>query len=304
MKTIRLFPLFAVLPLFGACGAEAVLPVNASAQAPARVEAPAPERSPDVQRTGSVEPTPAGEPTARLVASVSALPECDATREGSLVYVRDVREFQTCAEGSWQVIDLRGPAGADGKDGLAGKDGTDGAQGVAGAAGAAGRDGADGRDGVDGQDGVDGTDGQDARPIIGKVFLGSQVVGVARSYMGSGDYWVDTPSGLKLFYEFNESSPSTVTFYAIMFESTDCSGQPLAQNVSDRRNVAKGYDGRFGVVLDEPMVSASIRSRLDANGACVASGFSGSDFSKLRWATSTEVAEASVNWTQTTLRRE
>lgn len=63
--------------------------------------------------------------------TMADLPTCDASREQQLVYVMETKQFQTCHAGSWAVIDITGPAGAQGAAG---------AKGDTGAAGAAGKD--------------------------------------------------------------------------------------------------------------------------------------------------------------------
>lgn len=54
---------------------------------------------------------------AKVVASTSALPICDAETEGQMYYIQDIGEFQYCNGGSYTVIDTTGPQGAPGEDG-------------------------------------------------------------------------------------------------------------------------------------------------------------------------------------------
>ena len=63
------------------------------------------------------------------------LPECNEDRFGWLYYVSADQNFRFCSQFGWELIDVTGPAGADGSNG------------------------ADGQDGVDGTNGVDGQDG-------------------------------------------------------------------------------------------------------------------------------------------------
>ena len=61
-----------------------------------------------------------------MVQSSSDLPTCDSATEGRLYYLSSESGFQACSSGSWQSIDLTGPAGADGEAGPAGPAGEDG----------------------------------------------------------------------------------------------------------------------------------------------------------------------------------
>ncbi len=76
-----------------------------------------------------------------MVQSSSDLPTCDSATEGRLYYLSSESGFQACSSGSWQSIDLTGPAGADGEAGPAGPAGPAGADGEAGPAGPPGEDG-------------------------------------------------------------------------------------------------------------------------------------------------------------------
>ena len=83
-----------------------------------------------------------------------------------------------------QKEELRGPAGAagkDGKDGVDGKDGADGKDGVN------GQDGAPGKDGIDGKDGADGKDGEDG--------LSAYDVAVAAGFNGTVEAWLESLKG-------------------------------------------------------------------------------------------------------------
>ena len=72
------------------------------------------------------EPTDLEDWNVFLVQSASDLPSCDSETEGRLYYVSSEPGFQACSTGSWQSIDLTGPAGADGEAGPSGVPGEDG----------------------------------------------------------------------------------------------------------------------------------------------------------------------------------
>ncbi|MGB1419498.1 MAG: DUF7151 family protein, partial [Poseidonia sp.] len=85
--------------------------------------------------------------------AASDLPECNENRIGWLYYVSADQNFRGCMSFGWELIDVTGPAGADGANGIDGQDGADGTNGVD------GQDGQNGTNGADGQNGADGTDG-------------------------------------------------------------------------------------------------------------------------------------------------
>ena len=72
------------------------------------------------------EPTDLEDWNVFMVQSSSDLPTCDSATEGRLYYLSSESGFQACSSGSWQSIDLTGPAGADGEAGPAGPPGEDG----------------------------------------------------------------------------------------------------------------------------------------------------------------------------------
>ena len=78
------------------------------------------------------EPTDLEDWNVFMVQSSSDLPTCDSATEGRLYYLSSESGFQACSSGSWQSIDLTGPAGADGEAGPAGPEGPAGADGEAG----------------------------------------------------------------------------------------------------------------------------------------------------------------------------
>ena len=78
------------------------------------------------------EPTDLEDWNVFMVQSSSDLPTCDSATEGRLYYLSSESGFQACSSGSWQSIDLTGPAGADGEAGPAGPAGSDGEAGPAG----------------------------------------------------------------------------------------------------------------------------------------------------------------------------
>ena len=76
-----------------------------------------------------------------LVVTSDELPDCNTTLLGQIFFVSSAGEFQVCSITGWAIVDLSGPAGADGTNGTDGVNGTDGAN---------GEDGADGTNGTDG----------------------------------------------------------------------------------------------------------------------------------------------------------
>ena len=78
------------------------------------------------------EPTDLEDWNVFMVQSSSDLPTCDSATEGRLYYLSSESGFQACSSGSWQSIDLTGPAGADGEAGPVGPAGADGEAGPAG----------------------------------------------------------------------------------------------------------------------------------------------------------------------------
>ena len=87
------------------------------------------------------EPTDLEDWNVFMVQSSSDLPTCDSATEGRLYYLSSESGFQACSSGSWQSIDLTGPAGADGEAGPAGPAGADGEAGPVGLPGPPGEDG-------------------------------------------------------------------------------------------------------------------------------------------------------------------
>ncbi|MGL1904372.1 MAG: hypothetical protein OCC49_19715 [Fibrobacterales bacterium] len=96
---------------------------------------------------------------AKIVASVAALPSCNATSLNHLYYVIETEEFKVCDVNGYTVINLKGAQGAPGSDGVDGVDGTKGIDGMNGTNGADGTNGTSGLDGDNGADGVNGVDG-------------------------------------------------------------------------------------------------------------------------------------------------
>ena len=78
------------------------------------------------------EPTDLEDWNVFMVQSSSDLPTCNSATEGRLYYLSSESGFQACSSGSWQSIDLTGPAGADGEAGPVGPAGADGEAGPAG----------------------------------------------------------------------------------------------------------------------------------------------------------------------------
>jgi hypothetical protein len=87
----------------------------------------------DTMRASDAPSQTRGAQHALLVPDASKLPACDEAAEGLLVYVKADGEFQACASGAWEAIDLKGKDGlngSDGKDGAKGEDGTPGEDGL------------------------------------------------------------------------------------------------------------------------------------------------------------------------------
>lgn len=123
-----------VIATLSACGAETKSNPEATPDSPADTAAEAPEpvaKAPTTVDLPSEAPRAvSGAPSAGhalYLTDASKLPDCDAAAEGRLVYLVASKEFQACAQGQWQVVDLRGPQGEAGKDGVDGADGQDGA---------------------------------------------------------------------------------------------------------------------------------------------------------------------------------
>lgn len=55
-----------------------------------------------------------------LVADAGALPACDASAEGWLIYLKAEAKFQTCSEGKWADVDIKGEKGEAGQAGADG----------------------------------------------------------------------------------------------------------------------------------------------------------------------------------------
>lgn len=73
--------------------------------------------------------TPLGGVEGQIVKAESALPVCDSSRTGALVYVKDSSVFKTCEGGKWATVDLTGDKGAQGTPGATGASGDQGPQG-------------------------------------------------------------------------------------------------------------------------------------------------------------------------------
>jgi hypothetical protein len=111
----------AVVALSSGCGsAPSAGGDDAPAPAP-ETGAPAPATDEQVP-TDSTPTKPAAaddnvEHHSMLVADVAALPACDASAEGWLVYVKKDAQFKVCATSAWADVDIKGEKGDAGKDG-------------------------------------------------------------------------------------------------------------------------------------------------------------------------------------------
>jgi len=75
--------------------------------------------------TVTVSSTPSA--TTTLTAATAAdLPTCDTTNQNQLVYLKDVKEFRSCDNGTWDAIAINGTNGKDGANGINGVNGVTG----------------------------------------------------------------------------------------------------------------------------------------------------------------------------------
>lgn len=86
---------------------------ESGSQAP--TQAPAQPPAPGAQGVDK-----SGTSGAMAVVDAAALPVCDATSEGRLVYLKAETKFQTCSSGAWADISIKGADGAPGKDAASG----------------------------------------------------------------------------------------------------------------------------------------------------------------------------------------
>lgn len=161
------------------------------------------------------------------------VPDCSDDNAKQLVYVVETAEMLTCEKRNWVVIDLKGKPGHDGKDGTNGRDGVagqDGSNGIDGINGIDGQDGIDGQQGIAGTNGVNGTngtngingiDGTDAANINVLNPDGSVLGSLVDIYVLNNEYYVLTPSGLRLQYE--QSTGSLRNVY-LVFSGANCTG--------------------------------------------------------------------------------
>jgi hypothetical protein len=62
---------------------------------------------PDKEQAKPAAVKPRPDLTAYAVADMATLPTCDTLYEGALRYVKTAAAFYVCADGAWEVIDLR-----------------------------------------------------------------------------------------------------------------------------------------------------------------------------------------------------
>ena len=86
--------------------------------------------------------------SAFVVTTQNDLPACNNENNKALVYVKAESSFKTCQNGTWETIDLRGPAGVPGVAGAPGATGAAGSPGATGATGAIGTAGPAGTPGI------------------------------------------------------------------------------------------------------------------------------------------------------------
>lgn len=56
------------------------------------------------------------------LATKADLPDCDASNDTQLAYIRDEATFYVCSSGEWGEVDIKGRDGNNGKDGADGQD--------------------------------------------------------------------------------------------------------------------------------------------------------------------------------------
>lgn len=168
-------------------------------------------------QTNSVEPRE----FAMKVDNKRDLFDCTDDNDKQLVWVVDTAEMLTCDAHKWAVIDLKGKDGSQGRDGKDGVQGQAGTAGINGVDGIAGQDGVNGQQGISGVNGINGTNGTDAANINVLNPDGSILGSLIDIYVSNNEYYVLTPTGLRLQYE---QSTGVLRNVYLVFSGLNCTG--------------------------------------------------------------------------------
>jgi hypothetical protein len=169
----------------------------------------------------TVDPATGTFPASLVFSDAGHLPTCDASRDKQLIYLVAEAKFQTCQNGVWTNIDIKGVKGDEGKAGAAGAEGK---------AGAAGVDGKDGKNGKDGAEGKEGKVGPSA--VVWLYDAEGRRLGLPAN-LGTTNMILYTSNGRTLNlksitegFDFTVASGSAVDtrYQACYYESSDCTG--------------------------------------------------------------------------------
>ena len=170
------------------------------------------------------------------VISGSAIPECQNSNLGFLIFVEDDNEFQYCSATGWSSLEIDLPSG------LNGVNGTDGANGI------------DGINGTDGEPGSDGQDGVNGSSIISEKTI--EDAGENCTYGGmkivvgidlDGDWQID--DGTEILTTF-ECDPKITYLYN--YQSSENIDVYWTSQLLDGDLAINGYDIRPTVISDDP----------------------------------------------------
>ena len=170
------------------------------------------------------------------VISGSAIPECQNSNLGFLIFVEDDNEFQYCSATGWSSLEIDLPSG------LNGVNGTDGANGI------------DGINGTDGEPGSDGQDGVNGSSIISEKTI--EDAGENCTYGGmkivvgidlDGDWQID--DGTEILTTF-ECDPKIT--YRYNYQSSENIDVYWTSQLLDGDLAINGYDIRPTVISDDP----------------------------------------------------
>ena len=170
------------------------------------------------------------------VISGSAIPECQNSNLGFLIFVEDDNEFQYCSASGWSSLEIDLPSG------LNGVNGTDGANGI------------DGINGTDGEPGSDGQDGVNGSSIISEKTI--EDAGENCTYGGmkivegidlDGDWQID--DGTEILTTF-ECDPKITYLYN--YQSSENIDVYWTSQLLDGDLAINGYDIRPTVISDDP----------------------------------------------------
>jgi hypothetical protein len=235
---------------------------------------------------GTAEKAPAVAPTTTPVAAVVSdttsdndllsvaeevkLPACDAKSESKIAYVRSLKSFKECVNGSWLSVELNQPEtsivkqqpllqadnGKDGKDGANGKDGMNGAN---------GKDGLNGAQGVAGINGTNGTTTivNQSIPTSKLRDVNGVVIGDSFSIDQWNDYLVTTNvTGIRLRLS---STGGTLSSYKMIYASFDCTGPELIQVQTKMWETLYATDSGLRVKTGAPVTITSQSEKFPGN---------------------------------------